>query len=246
MTATSLQPESSAFPCQPSDHPPKSDSNAVVALVQPHARTSQAAYSQMQTLSSLQPAQSIGFHRAAAVAASAAVPGTWNLLDPRALHHALHTLMPGAWSFGHITRLSRYMPGGPKFLREDGRPELASTHPEEVAVLLKSVDLSWCGCVCDPWSGTGTIKRVLTAEGHVVYTNDICTMYEADTHHDALQPRFYEQGRAQGRLNAIVCSPWFKVIDIAPPWPSCTPPTWCACMLPAISSPTPRHHADSG
>ena len=82
-------------------------------------------------------------------------------------------------------------------------------------MLLKSVDLSWCGCVCDPWSGTGTIKRVLTAEGHVVDTNDICTMYEADTHHDALQPRFYEQGRAQGRLNAIVCSPWFKVIDIA-------------------------------
>ena len=92
-----------------------------------------------------------------------AVPGTWNLLDPRALHDAVHALMPGAWSLGHITRLSKFMPGGPKFFREDGRPELASTHPEEVAVLLKAVDLSWCGSVCDQWSGTGTIKRVLNA-----------------------------------------------------------------------------------
>ena len=150
-----------------------------------------------------------------AAAAAATVPDRWNLWDPHALHHAMHTLMPGDWSAGHITRLAKYMPGGSSFLREDGRPELARTHPAEVAALLRVVDLSWCGSVLDPWSGTNTIKAVLNASGHVVYTNDICPWYEADTHHDALQPAFYRQARARGQASAIVCSPWFKVLDLA-------------------------------
>ena len=107
------------------------------------------------------------------------------------------------------------MPGGPDFLREDGRPELAITHPQEVGVLFKVVDLSWSSSIMDPWAGTGTIPRTLRTQGHVVYSNDIHRGYKTDTHEDALQPGFYLKPRREGKLGAIVCSPWFRVIDLA-------------------------------
>ena len=81
-------------------------------------------------------------------------------------------------------------------------------------MLLSVVDLSWATSIVDPWSGSGTIARVLGQHGYVVYTNDIYKGYVADSHCDALQPGFYQKAKREGKLGAIVCSPWFKVIDL--------------------------------
>ena len=148
-------------------------------------------------------------------AAASGTPVSWDLKDSAMLFKALGTLMPGPWNPAHVTRLSKFMPGGSKFLREDGRPELAATRPEEVQVLLDVVDLSWCTSVSDPWCGTGCIKRVLSEHGLMVFTNDVYSGYPADTHEDALQPGFYQREQRAGRMDAIVCSPWFRVIDLA-------------------------------
>ncbi len=157
-----------------------------------------------------------------ALATLATLPPTWELAQPEQLLAALQLLMPGDWHQGHITGLARKMPGATGFLssRLDGRPapECVPTLDTEVERLLQCVHLGLCATVLDPFSGTGTMARVLSGRHHRVVTNDIFDGHAADYHMDALQPSFYTtMQRELGIIDAVVSSPWFAALDIALP-----------------------------
>jgi hypothetical protein len=158
----------------------------------------------------------------ATLAALQQLPSSWDLGQPDQLAAALQKLMPGKWHQGHITGLAKKMPGAAGFLQAqpDGsrRPECVPILESEVERLLECVNLAACATVVDPFSGTGTITRVLSKTGRRVYTNDIHPGHTAVSHRDALQPGFYTELRQQlGVVDAIVTSPWFAALDLALP-----------------------------
>jgi len=158
---------------------------------------------------------------AAVVAAS--LPNTFDLSTAAGWHTALMCLMPGDWTPSWLTRLANSTPGGPRFLQHEGQhtpgqPECVVTQPAEVVPLLEAVDLSHCSYVFDPWSGTGGVPLALRAKSLSVVCNDINVRHVADFHLDALQPVTYRKvEHVHGRPDAIVCSPWFRVLDLALP-----------------------------
>jgi len=145
------------------------------------------------------------------------------LQDAGGGHRALSMLMPGDWHGSWLTRLANSIPGGKKFLQRAGQPrpgeaECVITQPEEVLPLLEAVDLSQCACVFDPWAGTGGVGVALRQAGLQVVSNDINRVHDAHYHLDALQPGTYRRvEQDHGRLDAVVCSPWFRVLDLALP-----------------------------
>jgi hypothetical protein len=103
------------------------------------------------------------------------------------------------------------------------RPVWVGTHcvptlREEVHWLLSRVDLADCRHVLEPFNGTGTAVSAVLREFGVqkVTTNDLAGVVSANMHLDALQPAFYQNcAEAQGVIDAVVCNPWFTVLDVA-------------------------------
>jgi hypothetical protein len=151
------------------------------------------------------------------------LPARWDWASSSAVSDALQALMPGHYTPAHLTRLSSSMPGQPHFLQDaeqplPGQPECVQTRVEEVFPLLDALDLSACVHVVDPWCGTGGVSEACASRGLGVFKNDINPSYPAHTHHDALQPAFYQSLHRRGVVpDAIIMSPWFRVLDIALP-----------------------------
>jgi hypothetical protein len=154
---------------------------------------------------------------------SVRVPAHWDWAQPGSVADALQLLMPGTYSAAHVTRLAASMPGQPQFLQDahqplPGQPECVQTLPAEVAPLLDALDLSSCVHIVDPWCGTGGVFAACAERGLSIVRNDINPRYDAEFHMDALQPAFYQALHARGIVpDAIVMSPWFRVLDIALP-----------------------------
>ena len=115
------------------------------------------------------------------------------------------------------------MPGQRHFLQTDDQPrphqpECVETHPHEVEPLLSAVDFGTCHWVLDPWAGTKGVAAAFRQRGITCVTNDINPVHRTDTHCDALQPSwylgFYNRGNPP---DAIVTSPWFRLLDLALP-----------------------------
>jgi transposase InsO family protein len=154
---------------------------------------------------------------------AAGLPDTFDLSTAAGWHEALAMVMPGDWTPSWLTRLANSIPGGTRFLQRDGQhtpgqPECVVTQPAEVDPLLETIDLSHCLYVFDPWSGTGGVQLALRAQSISVVCNDINVTHDAHYHLDALQPSTYHKvTHVHGRPDAIVCSPWFRVLDLALP-----------------------------
>ena len=154
---------------------------------------------------------------------SVPLPSRWDWSDPSSVSSALQALMPGPYTPAHITRLVASMPGQPQFLQSaqqhrPGQPECVQTSPAEVMPLLDAVDLSACVHIVDPWCGSGGVSAACASRDLGVFKNDINPRHPAHTHLDALQPSFYHSLHQRGIVpDAIVMSPWFRVLDIALP-----------------------------
>jgi hypothetical protein len=83
----------------------------------------------------------------------------------------------------------------------------------EVRPLLRAVDFSQITTALDPFSGAGIVASELRSVGVTVTTNDLNRHWSANLRVDALQPSLYQSHRVQ----CIVSSPWFAVLDIAIP-----------------------------
>jgi hypothetical protein len=168
-----------------------------------------------------------GRHPAAVLATVAnlpELPDSWDVSQPGQLREALELLMPGQWHQGHITGLSKKMPGAVGFLQPAGpggelMPECVPTMETEVLRLLECVQLGLCVNVLDPFSGTGTIAKVLGCRHRRVVTNDIHLGHAADYTLDALQPSSYGRLRSSmgGLIDSVVTSPWSAALDLALP-----------------------------
>ena len=158
------------------------------------------------------------------------LPDEWVLGNAEGMGKALAWLMPGVKpSVAHVGRLVNRVPGGSRFLQELGQPntggpECVATLVEEIEPLFRCVDFGQCSGVLDPWSGTGTVARVLKKEGLPVLRNDISGRHEAERHEDALQPGFYRRVKEAWHYDAIVGSPWFSVLDLTLPLAVCFAP----------------------
>ena len=141
---------------------------------------------------------------------SRSMPPTWDLTDATQVDVALQMLMPGVRAPHRLTRLSDIVSQcvyAPHTLR------MVRTDPVEVDWLLRRVRLPPSAVVVDPFSGTGTIQRVLAGHGVAVFSNDLNPLQGAAVSEDALQPSFYENHPAE----FYVTSPYFAVLDIALP-----------------------------
>jgi hypothetical protein len=138
------------------------------------------------------------------------------------MKEALNTLMPGAWTDGHATKLSCHVPGGrhfhqPRGVYHPGEPQRVATLQPEVRELLLAVDFTDCRAILDPFAGENNIRDAFNAHALDVVTNDINQRLEADYHLDALQPSSYETMQLDQELDAVVMSPFFTVLDVALP-----------------------------
>jgi hypothetical protein len=167
------------------------------------------------------PAKMLAMPILLAAASLAELPARWNLADPAGLGSALQLLMPGEWDSRHLSVVaSKIRDAYAAAADADGEGlQCVPTLREEVQWLLSRVDLADCGHVLEPFNGTGTVSAVLREFGiQKVTTNDLAGVVSANMHLDALQPTFYQKcAEAQGAIDAVVCSPWFTVLDVALP-----------------------------
>jgi hypothetical protein len=155
---------------------------------------------------------------ATALLAYEPLPDHWDLTCVDGVSAAVSRLMPGSWQRAHLTRLANAF----KHAHDRAHiaalpPPLTPTGENEVHALAAFLDLSQLSTAVDPWTGTGTIARLLGQRGMHVRTNDIAFVHKAHTHADALQPAFYRAASSKMGIDAIITSPWFTALDIALP-----------------------------
>ena len=151
-----------------------------------------------------------------------ALPSDFQLTTTAGMKAALNTLMPGAWTDGHATKLSCHVPGGRDFHQPQGtyhagEPQRVATLQPEVRELLLALDFSGCGTIVDMFAGEDNIRIAFNAASLDVTTNDYNTMLETEYHLDALQPGTYRTLQDELRIDAVVMSPFFTVLDLALP-----------------------------
>ncbi len=123
-------------------------------------------------------------------------PPDFQLTTSAGLKQALNTLMPGAWTDGHATKLSCHVPGErlshqPDGAYHPGEPQQVATEQPEIEELLLAVDFTSCRAIIDPFAGDNNIRSAFNAAELDVVTNDVNPRLEADYHLDALQPSTY-------------------------------------------------------
>ncbi len=99
----------------------------------------------------------------------------------------------------------------------EGHPERVAIDAEDVRLLFRRVDLEGLTGVLDPWSGVGTVGRVLSGAGFKLWRNELEPSQGAESHRDALQPGFYRWARDAWGFEAIVTAPWPELLDLAIP-----------------------------
>jgi hypothetical protein len=92
-----------------------------------------------------------------------------------------------------------------------------ATLQPEVRELLLALDFSGCGTIVDMFAGEDNIRIAFNAASLDVTTNDYNTMLETEYHLDALQPGTYRTLQDELRIDAVVMSPFFTVLDLALP-----------------------------
>ena len=152
---------------------------------------------------------------------SAALPD-FQLTTTAGMKQALHTLMPGAWTDGHATKLSCHVPGGRLFHQTEGtyhpgEPQRVATALPEIQELLLAVDFTGCRAILDPFAGDDNIRTAFNAAELDVLTNDVNPLLDSDHHMNALQPSTYAALQEGQQLDAVVMSPFFTVLDLALP-----------------------------
>ena len=165
----------------------------------------------------------------AALAAAASVgaaelqdlPARWEYTAD-GVREMLEKLMPGEWSPTAVSRIKNRLPGQSRFLQlEDqqrpGQPECVEMSAQEVKQLDKAVDLRLVGQAADPFSGTGTVKRVLAELGVQCIDCDINPLHHATHAKDSLQPGFLKHLQENLGVESFITSPPFAVLDLALP-----------------------------
>ena len=140
------------------------------------------------------------------------LPDYWDLSVHVNKTVALHTWMQGPRSVAHLTSLCKHVPEGEKCKSMHRVPECVPITIPASNVLINHVDLTM---ITMEWYWCHT--QYFKALGHVVMSNDICQHYEARMHENALQPALYRKIKAKGLWDAIISSPWFKMVDLIVP-----------------------------
>ena len=155
----------------------------------------------------------------------------------------LHALMPGEWSTGHCTRLSRLIaqvrlaasnpgtslcPAAPPSPATAALPEalrlsqywgtqVVVTVPDRVAALTWRVDLCAAGHIWDLWAFTRTIARTLEASRVRVRNNDVNPhLPGVQTYLGSLAPDSYETWQRR-ELDYVMGSPYFALLGFVLP-----------------------------
>jgi hypothetical protein len=173
-----------------------------------------------------------------AMVAREALPDVIDMAKAEGVRAVLEAAMPGhgEWGPGHITHLSRMTPAHPNFVIRR-----TATARADVELLQAEIDWMRVERVLDPFSGEGTIERVLGSHGQRVVSNDIDKSVRADMHVDALQPRFYRAAAKMTGATAVVTSPHFAVLDLFMSVVTLTAP-----RLPLVAVHAPGHYLTSG
>ena len=160
-----------------------------------------------------------------------ALPDQWDLGQAEVLAGVVDQLMPGPRVPGSVTRLAAQVPVDARMLVN------VPTHEEEVMPLLQVLDISLLSTVVEPCHGQGGITRVLRGMGLRVQSNDLDRRWAADSHEDALQPRFW---KARAGVDAVIASPHFAVLDIMLPLAVLAAQYVVCCHVPGhyVSNPT--------
>jgi hypothetical protein len=153
-----------------------------------------------------------------------AVPTDGRLTSPAAVMANLKRHMPGPWTKGHASRLFNCLPGNRNFLQSaTGLPERVLTVTNEFTHLVDHVVFDKIKLALDPWSGTGSTAHTLRADTRTTHVNVILSDADysvgADHYGNALDPTFMNGLRAYyaNRIDVIVTSPWFAMLDLALP-----------------------------
>ena len=140
-----------------------------------------------------------------------------DMTDPETVSWMLQDLMPGRWHEAHATRLAhKWQTLKPTEENPVEVPDISVTL-EEVQELMEVIDGTMLGGILDPWASTGKIARYYELKGVKVYTNDVNPAFEADFNMDPLQPGSYQVMEQEIRIDAIIASPWFALLDLAIP-----------------------------
>ncbi|XRB07901.1 hypothetical protein NFJ02_33g84530 [Pycnococcus provasolii] len=95
--------------------------------------------------------------------------------------------------------------------------EVVVTPEADVQSLVDLIRFDKLRWVLEPSVGTGSISRVLRKAGVHVLTNDANPMHDAELHLDSTQLKFWERLQQDGGVPCVVCSCWFRLLDLMAP-----------------------------